>query len=113
MAVVDRSRPEHATAIAGIRGFCHCPSSCRVIGRVKQDLIRLRLTKGQVLDRALQHIDAGLPIHCVMQTMYFETPQPGYIINPLIVAGIAIYFKVSLPQTEAGEKPYMLLMSVH
>jgi hypothetical protein len=113
MDSVNYSCPEHAPAIAEIRRFCSCPSACRTTGRVKQDLIRLKLTKGQVLDHVAQHIDAELPIYYLLLTMYFETPQPAYVIKRLLVGKTAIYFKVSLPQLEAEEKPYMLMMSAH
>jgi len=111
MDPVDPSCPEHRKAIAEIRRFCSCPSACRITGRVAQDLIRLKLTKGQVLDQAARHIDAGLPIHLLMLTEYFVTPRPAYVIKRLPIDEIAIYFKVSLP--EPGEKPEMLIMSVH
>jgi hypothetical protein len=113
MDLVDYFCPEHAAAITEIRRFCLCPLACRPTGRVKQDLIRLRLTKGKVLDCAVRHIDARLPIHCALQTMYFEIPQLAYIIRPLVADAVSLYFKVALPQPEAGEKPYMLIMSAH
>ncbi len=113
MDLVDYSCPEHAFAITEIRRFCLCPSACRLTGRVKQDLIRLRLTKGKVLDCVVRHVDARLPIHCAVQTMYFEIPQLAYVIRPLTVDAVCLYFKVALPPLEAGEKPYMLIMSVH
>jgi hypothetical protein len=82
-------------------------------GRVKQDLIRLKLTKGQVLDQVALHIDAELPIFHLLLTAYFTTPQPSYVIKRLPVGKTFIYVKVSLPQLEADEKPYMLMMSAH
>jgi hypothetical protein len=113
MDLINFSCPEHAAAVTEIRRFCLCPSACRLTGRVKEDLIRLRLTKGRVLDCAVEHIDAGLPIHCALQTMYFKTPQLAYIIRPLAAGAVGLYFKVALPQLEAGEEPYMLIMSIH
>ena len=102
MDLVDCSSPEHAAAIAEIRRFCLCPSACRPTGRVKQDLIKLKLAKGDVLDQVVRHIDAGLPIYCAVQTMYFPTPRLAYVIKPLVLGTITLFFKVALPQ--AGEK---------
>jgi hypothetical protein len=113
MEIVDTANPEHATALAKIRAFLQCPGSCRPTGRVKEDLIRLKLSKGEVLDGALRHIDAGSAIHCQMQTMYFDTPQLGYVIFPLIVGTVALYFKVVLPPLDEAEKPYLLVLAAH
>src|SRR5208283_4561117 len=71
----------------------------------------IEVNKGQVLDQAARHIDAGLPIHFLMLTEYFVTPRPAYFIKRLLIGEIVIYFMVSLPQP--GEKPEMLIMSVH
>jgi hypothetical protein len=113
MDIVDRHEPKHAKALAEIREFLRCPCRCRVTGRVKADLIRLRLSKGEVLDQAVCHIEAGSTIHCKVQTMYFKTERLGYIISPLMVRTQAVYFKVALPPLEKGEEPYLQILAVH
>jgi len=113
MQIVDPREPEHAKALVQIKAFLQCPSSCRATGRVKQDLIRFKLSKGEVLDHALRHIDSGLPIYCQMQTMYFEKPCLGYVIQPLVVRAVALFFKVALPPLEEGEEPYLQILAAH
>jgi hypothetical protein len=113
MDIVDPSLPEHTKALAEIRAFLCCPGSCRLTGRVKTDLIRLKLSKGKVLEQARRHIDSGAVIHCQMQVMYFDSPQLGYIIRPLMVGTLALYFKAALPPLEPEEKPYLLVLAAH
>jgi hypothetical protein len=113
MEIVDPALPDHAKALAEIKAFLKCPADCRPTGRVKADLIRLKLSKGEVLDQALRHIEAGQTIHCQMQMMYFETPRLGYVICPLVVGTVALYFKVALPPIEEGEKPYLQVLAIH
>jgi hypothetical protein len=113
MDIVDLNQPEHAKALAEIKKFLRCPSDCRPTGRVKSDLVRLKLSKGEVLDHAVRHMEAGLIIHCQTQTMFFKTERLGYIICPLVVEGKAIYFKVALPPLEEGEKPYLQILAAH
>jgi hypothetical protein len=113
MDIVDYAQPEHAQAIIAIKAFLKCPSNCRPTGRVKADLIRLKLTKGEVLDCALRHIEAGATIYCQPQTMYFEKPVLGYVIRPLIVKTMGLYFKVAVPPLEEGEDPYLQILAVH
>jgi hypothetical protein len=111
--MVNYSDPEHAPAIADILAFCRCPQECRVTGRAKQDLIKLRLDKGTLLSHAVAHLEAKLPLECQMQTMYFEQPQPAYVVSSLVVRGIALYFKVAIPPVEEDVRPYLLIMSAH
>jgi hypothetical protein len=113
MDIVDPRQPEHAKALTAIKAFLKCPRSCRLTGRVKQDLVRLKLSKGEVLDEALRHVEAGATIHCQLQTMFFETPCLGYIIRPLVVGTVVLYFKVVLPPLEEGEEPYLLILAAH
>jgi len=113
MELVDPSQPDHAKALAEIKAFLRRPADCRPTGRVKTDLIRLKLSKGEVLDHALHHIEAGEAMHCQMQTMYFEKPTLGYVIRPLIVGNVALYFKIAIAPLKKGEKPYLQILSIH
>lgn len=112
MDLLDLGKPDHAQALSEIRRFCTCAGNCRPTGRVKEDLIRLGLTKGSVLNSVVNHIDAGHPVYSVMLTMYFETPRVAYVIKPLMVGKLALYFKVALPVRSMGEKT-LLILSAH
>lgn len=71
MDLVDRKSAEHAVVIGKILDLARFPHHCNVTGRVKGDLIRLRSSKGDILEAAVQHLkNAALPVYCELQTMY-------------------------------------------
>lgn len=114
MDPVDRKSPEHAAAIAKILDLARFPHHCNVTERVKTDLIRLKLSKGDVLEAAVQHLkNSVLPIYCELQTMYEKTPLMGYIFCPLLVMGLELYVKLILPPARSELDERLLMLAAH
>jgi hypothetical protein len=114
MDLVDRKSPEHAAVILKILDLARFPHHCNVTERVKIDLIRLKLSKGDVLEAAIQHLKgATLPIYCELQTMYEKTNIMGYIFCPLIVSELELYVKLILPPAKCELDERLLMLAAH
>lgn len=112
MDPVDYSCREHAEAITKILELLRWPHHCRLTGRTKDALIKLRLSNGQLFAAAAAHLTAQLPLYCEMQTMYDAEPTQGYVICPLLIRGERLYCKMFLPKV-SRECDECLVISAH
>lgn len=110
---VDRKSSEHKAAIAKILDLARFPHHCNATERVKADLIRLKLSKGDVLEAAIQHLKGALPIYCELQTMYELTDIMGYIFCPLIVSELELFVKFILPPANCELEERLLMLAAH
>ena len=113
MDLVDRKSPGHAP-VRKILDLARYPHHCNVTERVKGDLIRLKLSKGDVLEAAIPHLkNPALPLYCELQTMYEEIDIMGYIFCPLVVKGLELYVKLILPPADCELNERLLMLASH
>ena len=114
MQQIDRKAKEHSAAISKILDLARYPHHCRPTGRVKEDLVRLRLSKGDILDEIIAHLkNAALPVFYQVQTMYEKAEEMGYVFCPLRVNGIDLYVKLVIPPAESELRECLLIRAVH
>lgn len=115
MKPINRQDEAAKNAIFKILDLARFPHHCIVSERVKQDLIRLKLSKGDVLDEVIRHLkNVDLPLYSEIQTM--DEPGEelvGYVFCPLRIAEKELYVKFVLPPAEKEIDEKLFLKACH
>jgi hypothetical protein len=103
--VVDFSAVEHADPLARILALAQRPRCCSVTRRAMEDIVKLTLTKGAVLEAVNVHLTIRKPTFVQTQ----DCGLRAYILLPCSVGCYELYVKLQL----ASEDDLMVIVSVH
>jgi hypothetical protein len=102
---VDFSAVEHADPLARILAIAQRPRCCSVTKRAMEDIVKLTLTKGAVLEAVTVHLTTRKPTYVQSQDCGFR----AYILLPCSVGCYELYVKLQL----ATDDDLMVIVSVH
>lgn len=115
MDPVNYQDKEHAELIAKAIDLLQWPHHCHSTGRAKEDLIKLKMSKGELLDSMRSHLREKLPLYMQLQTMSEIEPIIGYVFCPLLIIGrdLRIFCKFKIPTVEYEKDEKLFILSNH
>ena len=109
MDAIDFSAAEHLAAIAKILDLARWPHHCVVTKRAMEDIVKLRLTKGAVLEAIRDHLGERKPTSVLTQ----ESGLIAYVLLPCLVCSHELYVKVQVPPCERERDEVLVIISAH
>lgn len=115
MDPVDYTEAKYAALVTKAIDLLQWPHHCRFTGRATEDLVKLKLSRGEVLDSMRVHLKAKLPLYSELQTMSELEPVMGYIFCPLVIQGkdLRIFCKFILPDVALERDEKIWVKSCH
>jgi len=106
---VDFSAAEHLAAVAKILDLSRRPHDCVATKRAMEDIVKLRLTTGAVLEAVQEHLERQRPTYVLMQKCGIE----AYVLLPCSVDVHELYVKVQIPPCAQKSAEVLVIISAH
>jgi hypothetical protein len=105
---IDPEDSEHRDYLARVLYVLQYPHHCYPTTTAQRDMLRLRLSKGEVLDEIERHIRAREAIYLLVQT----SGKKAYVLG-CKPKGEVLYTKIQLDDAASRFDERMCLISVH